>query len=118
MLDDEDGDAALANAAHDVDHLLDLGRIEAGEHLVEQQEMRTRAERARKLESLLAGRGELAGRHVDLGSEADLGRDLTRRRTSLFERKVLAPEAGPDGAIVEHAQAGERLHDLMRAGQP
>ena len=104
--------AALADAADDLDHALDLGRIEAGEHLVEQQQARAGAERARELEPLLAGGGELPGRHVEPIREPDQLGDLAHDLAGARERQVLAAEAGADRAIVEHAQAGERLHDL------
>ena len=58
MLDDQDRHAALADTADHADHVLDLGRVEAGQHLVEQEQHRPRGKRARKLQSLLAGDGE------------------------------------------------------------
>ena len=90
--------------AHSLDHVLGLGRIEAGEHLVEQQEPRPRAERTRELEPLLAGGGERTGRACRAGRRARRLRATSRAtsRASL-ERQVLAAETGADRAIVEHA---------------
>ena len=118
VLDHQDGDAAVADAAHRVDHVLGLGRIEAGQHLVEQKERRPRGERTRELEPFLAGGGECAGQHVEPVGETDDARDFARDLARLVERQVFAAETGADRAIVEHREPGERLDDLMRAREP
>ena len=79
--------------------------LRAGEHLVEQQQPRARAERAREFEPLLAGGGERAGEHVEPVAEPDQFGDFARDLARLVERQILAAEAGADGAIVEHGQS-------------
>ena len=100
-----------------VEHALDFGRVEAGEHLVEQQEQRLRRERPGQLEAFLPGDGELRRRRRQPVFEADEHRDLARHRAGARKRQILAPEAGADGAILQHGEVGERLHDLVRARQ-
>ena len=78
------------------DHALDLGRVEPGEHLVEQQQRRLRRERAGQLEPLLAGDGELRRRHVEPVAEADEGGSLfgdkpRRPASDRFSRPKQAP---------------------------
>ena len=55
----------IADAADDADHVLDFGGVEAGQHLVEQQELRLRGKRAGEFEPLLAGDGQVQGQHID-----------------------------------------------------
>ena len=61
-----------------------LGRAQARHHLVEQQQLRPRGERARDLEALAVGQRERGGGQVALRAEAelleDLGRELARAR--------------------------------------
>ena len=51
--------------ADDRHHVGDLGRIEAGEHLIEQKEPRLDRERACEFEPLAAGDGEACGRTAE-----------------------------------------------------
>ncbi len=92
---------------HDV---ADLGRVEAGQHLIEQQQLRARGERARDLQPLAPGDGQRRGRLVELIREPDPQRNLLRR----LQRRCapgLAQE-GTDGDVLAHRQPGEGLHDL------
>ena len=58
-------------------HVADLGRVEAGQHLVEQQQPRLDRERARELEPLAAGDRQARGRPVE---HARRGRPRARPR--------------------------------------
>src|SRR2546422_2697893 len=49
VLDHQERDAPGVQPAEELDHALDLGRIEAGEHLVEQEDPRGRRQRPRDL---------------------------------------------------------------------
>ena len=96
VLDHQDGHAALADAADDADHVLDLGRVEAGQHLVEQQQQRPRGQRAGEFEPLLAGDGQVHRQHLGAIVEAD-DRDRLARRlagaapSGRFSRPKQAP---------------------------
>ena len=61
----------MAQRAEQRDALLQLGRIEAGEPLVEQQQVGSERQRARKLEPLLVDVGELLGMKRGLAGESD-----------------------------------------------
>jgi hypothetical protein len=60
VLDEDDGDARAVDAPDDLDGVVDLGRVEAGERLVEQQHAWPRGQRPGHLE-------QLALVEVDLG---------------------------------------------------
>ena len=105
--------------ADDADHVLDLGRIETGQHFVEQQEPRPRGERAGQFEALLARDGQVAAPARRRGRRGRrTAHRLARRLAGAMQRQVLAAETGADRAVVEHRHVGERLHDLVRAGEP
>ena len=61
----------VAERADDRHDVADLRRVEPGEHLIEQQQLRLGRERARKLEPLAPGDGEACGRTVEQVAEAD-----------------------------------------------
>ena len=71
VLDHDDGDAVATDQADQVDAGLQLGGIEAGEPLVEQQQLRMAGERARKLEPLLVDVGQLEPSMVRVPAEPD-----------------------------------------------
>ena len=100
-----------------VEHARDLGRVEAGEHLIEQEEERPGGERAGELEPLLPGDGELRRRRRQPVFEADEHCDLAGDRAGARKRQMLAAEAGADRAVLEHGEVGKRLHDLVGAGE-
>ena len=60
VLDDDQRDAARVDAAHQADRRLHLGRIEAGQGLVQQQQPRLGRQRARDLQPLAPRRAEHA----------------------------------------------------------
>jgi hypothetical protein len=78
---------------------------------------RLRGERARQLEALLAGDGQMQRQHVQTVVEAHRNRRLARHRVRTVQWQVLAAETGAHGAILQHRHVSERLHDLMRAGE-
>ncbi len=78
------------------DHVLDLGRVEAGEHLVEQQQRRPRRERAGELQALLAGDGELRREHLEAVVQADLNSTpRALRLRARAERRFSRPKQAP-----------------------
>src|SRR6185312_984982 len=117
VLDDQDGDAAGADLADDADHVLDLGGVEAGQDLIEHQQLWLRGERAGEFEPFLARDGQMQRQRLGAVGQAGDGDRLARRFASAGERQVVAAEAGADRAVFQHRHIGERLHDLMGAGK-
>ena len=93
---------ALVDPAQDGERLVELGRVQAGEDLVEQQQRRLRRERAGQLEQLALVQVDLARKRVRARGEADdvevllgaargLGEALARRgRTCTRSRRCRA----------------------------
>ncbi len=73
VLDHHDGDAAVADGADHRHDVADLGRVEPGQHLVEQQQLRLGRERAGELEPLAGRDGEAGGRAIEQIGEPDVG---------------------------------------------
>ena len=70
VLDEDDGGALRADGAHQADGIVDLGRVEARQHLVEQQELGPRGERACELEELALVQVQAGRQHLFLAAEA------------------------------------------------
>ena len=100
MLDDDQRDAARVHRAQQIERLVDLGRIEAGHHFIEQQHFGIERERLRDFETLAIGNREVAcGPVADARETDDLEqflRVLERRcRVERFppSRPYIAPTA-------------------------
>ena len=114
VLDHHDGDAAFADRADHRHHVAHLGRIEAGQHLVEQQQLRLDRQRARELQPLAPGDGEARGRQIE---------HRRRGRPAVATSSAAASASARDGAremradrdVLAHGQPGERLRDLEGA---
>ena len=89
VLDQKDRDAAVADGADDRDHVADLRRVEPGQHLVEQEQLRLGRKRARKLEALAAGDRQARGRLIEL-------RASPTRRATCFGRGQRVARAPAD----------------------
>ena len=115
VLDHQHGDAAACDGADYRDHVGDLLRVEARQHLVEEQQARLRRQRACELQSLAAGDGEICGGLVELRGEAD----LRRHAFGGGERGSAArfAQVRADGDVLAHGLRRERLHDLEGARQ-
>src|SRR6516165_11738828 len=61
VLDEDDGGAAVPDRANERQHLGNFGRIESGEHFIEQEEPRLDRKRAGKLEPLERSEREIGG---------------------------------------------------------
>ena len=114
MLDHDDREpAAIAHAADELGHLLRLGRVHAGDHLVEEQDARLGGEGARELEPLAAGQGQIRWQRRGPVAEPD----------ELHHLDGPFPRAGGsalsiDGAdhhVLEHGEIAEGPDDLVRA---
>ncbi len=104
---------AVGDAAHHRDHLRDLLRVQPGEDLVEQQQLRTRGERARQLEALAPGHRQVRGGLVELRPEPDalgdpLGGGERGRASPLVQVRA-------DRHVLADRLRGERLDDLEGA---
>ena len=113
VLDQQDGDARIADRADHLDDLGDLGRIEPRHHLVEQQQARTGGERTGELQALAAGDGEIGAHLVELARHADHAGH--RFGLALGQLAVGGAEVGADHDVLAHADLGERLGDLEGA---
>ena len=102
-------------AADDRHDVADLGGVEAGQHLVEQQQPRLGRQRARKLEPLAAGDRQRRGRPVEQVAQAR-PRARPRRRRQARRRARGRRQMRADRDVLPHRQARERLHDLEGAG--
>ena len=96
-------------------HRGDLLRVEAGEHLVREEERRPGGEGAPELETLFLRDVELARGDLGLVGEAERREDLLGDRSRGPKAQVLASKARPDGHVRDHRQVVERTHDLVRA---
>ena len=76
MLDHDDGDAAVANGVDDRHHIADLGGVEAGQHLVQQQQPRLDRQRACQLQALAAGNRQRRGRPVEQLAQSHRARNI------------------------------------------
>ena len=114
VLDHQDGDAAVAQAADHRHDVADLRRVQAGQHLVEQQQLRLGRQRPRQLQPLAAGDGQRIGRPVEHVGETDLARHLFGGGKRGLARAMMQMRADPD--VLAHRQPGEGLHDLEGAG--
>src|SRR2546427_1828603 len=104
VLGHEDGDAALvADAADQRHHLPRLHRVDAGDHLVEQERLGDATERAGHLQPLASGEGEAAGVLVPALVEPDELEHLARQ---LARAGGAAPGAlrGGDRAVLQQGQ--------------
>ena len=116
VLDDDERDATSVDGANEIERLLDLGGIEAGHHLVEQQDLRIERERLGDLEPLAIGNRQLACGSIRNARETD-GLEQLLRALDRAQRRASPPIAAihcPDRDVLTHAQARERLHDLER----
>ena len=73
VLDDEERHAARVEPVDQLDHLRDLGRVQPGHHLVEQDQLRLQRERARDFEAAPLAQRQLAGRHLGARLQPDFG---------------------------------------------
>ena len=118
VLDHDHGHAPLLDAPERAEHLGDLLWVEAGEHLVGEEQQRLCGERARELEALLLRHVQLPGGELGLLREPERGEHLLGDRRRRAQRQVLAAEARADGDVREAAEVVERPHDLVCARDP
>ena len=103
---------ALVDAPDDADDGLDLGGVQPGHHLVEEQELRPRGEPAGHLQPRAVGEGEMARRAAAARAQSheveDLSRLAPRRRNTPLSRE------GSHHDVLERGEPGEGLHELER----
>ena len=79
MLDQQDGDAAIADAADQLHEGVGLRGVHAGDRLVEQQHRRLGRQRERHADETLLAVGQRAGEIVGAAFEADPFAPVRRR---------------------------------------
>ena len=99
---------------HQLDHAADLGLVEPGHHLVEQDELRLERERARDLQAAPLAQRQLAGADVGAVRQADLSQHrVARGRAASCSGAVV--QEGADHHVLERGQRDQRLGDLEGA---
>ena len=93
-------DAALARGADAVEQAVDLGGIQAGGRLVDQQQLRLGRKRAREFQHALLAVGERAREHVAPRRQPDEGQQLHRLGAAA---RMVAPKRAP---WTRYCQAG------------
>jgi hypothetical protein len=88
--------------------------VEAGQHLVQQQQPRLDRQRARQLEPLAAGNRQRCGRPVEQVAQSHRARNIAGGGKGIGPRRPGQMRADRD--VLPHAQGRERLHDLECAG--
>ena len=78
VLDHDDGDAARRQRADDRHDVADFGRVEPGQHFVEQQELRLGRQRPREFEAFSSRDCQGMRRTVEQVAKTDLAADLFR----------------------------------------
>ena len=113
VLDHQNCDAAPAEVANDRNDVADLGRVESGQHLVEQQQLGLGGERTRKLETLAGGDRQGIGGTIEHIGQAEIAADTVGNRKRGIARPMMKMCAHQD--VLAHRQADKRLHDLEGA---
>ena len=94
VLDHQDRDAARRGCARTTGiDVADLGRVQAGQHLVEQQQPRLGRERAGELQPLAAGDRQARGRLVELGGRGRRGAATSSAAASAVARAARVADA-------------------------
>ena len=116
VLDHQHRHARLRNAAHHRHHLADLLRVQPGQHLVEQQQLRLGRQRPGQFQPLAPGHREVGRGLVELRRQAHaLRHGLGRGQRGHPSRLV---QVRADGDVLAHGLRREGLHDLEGARQP
>ena len=112
VLDDHDGQAVVAKLAHHREQVLRLRLSEAGQRLVEQEELRPRRQRPRQLHEPELDIGQPARDRLGVAREADplQGRPRQLQRLAVTGGR----HVGADDHVVEHAHAREGADHLER----
>ena len=114
MLDHDHRDAARTERADDRHDVANLGRVQSGQHLVKQKELRRGRERPGQFQALAAGHREGVRRPIEQIAETDLASDRLGNADRVGARGVTQIRA--DQNVVAHRNAAERLHDLEGPG--
>ena len=103
MLDQQNGDAGIADLADDRDDFDDFAGDESRHDLVEQQEFRFRRQRAGEFEALAPGNSQRFRRLIEHAAHADLLGDQGRPRQRIAPAPVAQVRADRD--VLDHRQA-------------
>src|SRR4051812_17043369 len=121
VLDDEDGDVAIAHLPDQLDHLVHLDVVEPGHYLVEEQDFWMQRERLGKLQAFAIGTAQSVGALIDATSETGELEQLAGLLARPGTLALLAfgrPEQRSHGDVLQHGEAREGLHHLEGASDP
>ena len=113
VLDHQHGHAIRRQLAHHGNHLVDLGRVQPRQHLVQQQQPGPGGQRARQLQALAPAHGQVGGGLVQLRAQVDAARDGLGGRQRVGPPRQAQVRA--DGDVLAHGLRAEGLHDLEGA---
>src|SRR5690242_6014228 len=111
VLDDEERDTFRRQLAQALGDAAELGRVEAGGELVDEQQAGAGGERARQVEHLLLRAVELAGAAVGQGLQVERGQQIV----DIYPALGIAAIGVGDLDILAHRQRQERLRHLEGA---
>ena len=116
MFDHEDRHTRIANAPDHLDGPAHVGRVQTCQHFIEQQDPGPGRQRAGHFQPLHATDGEPACLGVQQGGQVGQFGDIACR--GLGHRRVAGVHKGTQHDVLQHREAGERLHDLEGAPHP
>ena len=102
VLDHDDGHSLTADGADQFQHLRHFGRIQAGEHFIQQQQLGFRGQGASHFQPLLERDGEMFRQDLGAIGHVHSVQHLQRHFVRRAQAQVLAAEAGPNRDVVQH----------------
>src|SRR5262245_45909865 len=120
VLDDDEGGAAIADALDEGDGGVDLGGVEPGHDLVQEEHGGAHGQRACQLHALALGHVESVGGHFGPMREGDEVEYLFRAASGFRQggRSATRAEQGPHHHVLDDGQIAERLDDLEGPTHP
>ena len=115
VFDDDDGEPAFGKIADQGYGLVDFGRVQAGHHLIEQQDAWLCRECPGHFQAALVDGGEILGGGVFPGPKPDELDDLVRLGAG--DVVVLVAQEGAGHHVGQHGHLAEGTGDLEGAGQ-
>ncbi|MGY3332387.1 hypothetical protein ACVILI_005404 [Mesorhizobium sp. USDA 4775] len=117
MLDPDDGDAAVADAAHQRHQRFRFIVGQPARDLVQQQQLRIRRQRARQFQPLAVEQRQGTGRDIGLVGKLAIAQHLGAEGIALLLRPAAA-ERGGDQQVLESGHAGIGTRDLIGPSDP
>ena len=112
MLDQHDGDALRRKRSHQIGHGRGFAAAEAGQRLVEQQELRIERNRAADLQALALAERQRRGDCSRLRRQPDALADRLRLLARRLRERLVRARHGLSGLVV-----ARRQHDVLDGGE-